>query len=147
MSHSALYPLIWKIRRVFQQLRNVSDTMLEASGINASERAVLESLSAEQGLSVPQIAKHLSVSRQHIQVQVNQLLTKGLVETTENPLHKRSPLLGLTASGGKLFASISQREFAMLGELQAHFSGTDIAVSLRTMEKLEELLQSKGTEG
>jgi DNA-binding MarR family transcriptional regulator len=143
MTTSALYPLIWKIRRVFQQLRTLSDAMLEDLGINASQRAVLESLSDEEQFSVPQIAKQLSVSRQHIQVLVNELLTKELVELADNPSHKRSPLISITSSGMKLFASIVDRERDLLDVLQSSFSNEDLAISLNTLETLEQLLQSK----
>lgn len=143
MTTSALYPFIWKIRRVFQQLRSVSDAMLEDLEINASERAVLEALSGEEASSVPQIAKRLNVSRQYVQVLVNELLTKELVNSAENPSHKRSPLISITSKGGKLFAAISESERDLLNVLQSSFSNTDLAISLKTLETLEELLQSK----
>jgi len=142
MATSTLYPLIRKIRRVFQQLRSVSDVMLEDLDINASQRAVLEALSGDEPFSVPQIAKQLSVSRQHVQVLVNELLTKQLVDSLENPAHKRSPLIRITSKGNKLFASIRKREHELLAVLQANFSSTDIAISSTTLETLQELLQS-----
>ena len=146
MNASALSPFIWKIRRVFQQLRSVSDAMLEDLGINASQRAVLEVLSGGVQFSVPQIAKHLSVSRQHVQVLVNELLTKEFVESLENPSHKRSPLIRTTSNGNKLFVSIANRELELLDVLQPSFLNKDIAISLKTLETLEELLQAKGWE-
>ena len=143
MTVSTLYPFIWKIRRVFQQLRNASDTLLEDIGINASQRALLEVLDEEEGISVPQIAKRLSVSRQHIQTLVNELLEKGLAETAENPAHKRSPLVFSTASGKKLFASIKESEAKMLKVLAPNFSNTDLAISMKTLETLGELLEAE----
>lgn len=143
MSNSALYPFIWKIRRVFQQLRSVSDTMLEDLEINASQRAVIEALSGEEQFSVPQIAKKLNVSRQHVQVLVNELLAKELVKAGENPSHKRSPLISISATGLALFASVEKRERDLLTALQSSFSNTDLATSLKTLETLEKLLESK----
>lgn len=146
MTTSTLYPFIWKIRRVFQQLRNVSDVMLDDLGINASQRAVLEVLSAGEKLSVPHMAKRLNVSRQHIQVLANELLAKELVEFSENPAHKRSPLFNISKSGLRLFTSITEREKEFLSVLQVSFSVEDINTSTKTLETLEELLKSKAWE-
>lgn len=143
MSASTLYPVIWKIRRVFQQLRNISDAMLEDLGINASQRAVLEVLSSEEPLSVPQMAKQLRVSRQHIQVLVNELLAKKLVDSGENPAHKRSPLISISKAGQELFSSITGREQELLSILQPNFSKSDLATSFNTLELLEKLLSSE----
>ncbi len=142
MTTNAIYPLIWKLRRVFQQLRVVSDAMLEDVGINASQRALLEALDGDAAFSVPQIAKQLSVSRQHIQTLVNEMLAKDLVETADNPAHKRSPLVRSTAAGKKLFSSIKEGEQELLDKLTPSFSNADLATSLETLETLEELLGS-----
>ncbi len=64
--------------------------------LQASQRAVLEFLSQQQAQIVPQIAREISVSRQHIQTVVNDLLALGLIEAVENPTHKRSSLIQLT---------------------------------------------------
>lgn len=143
MTTSKLYPLIWKIRRVFQQLRTISDAMLEDLEINASQRAILELLSTEVKMSVPKMAKQLNVSRQHVQVLANELQAKGLVDSTQNPAHKRSPLFFITKPGLKLFASATEREQELLAMLQPSFSKAGLATSLKTLESLEELLESK----
>ena len=140
MAAPTLYPLIWKIRRVFQKLRTFSDAMLEDLGINASERGVLEALSSEETFSVPQSAKQFTVSRQHVQVLVNELRRKELVTSAENPSHKRSPLISITPKGEKLFASIIESERNLLTVLESSFSNTDLAISLKTLATLEDLL-------
>ena len=101
-----LYQLIWQTRRLFQRLRATSDELLDATGINSSQRAVLEFLHGQPPQTVPAIARERTVSRQHIQTVVNDLLELGLVEAIDNPSHKRSPLIRTTAAGEALFASI-----------------------------------------
>lgn len=146
MVTSALNPLIWKIRGLFQKLRTFSDAMLQDLGINASERGVLETLSDGQPLSVPQIAKQFSVSRQHVQTLVNELRSKGLITSVENPSHKRSPLVSISPKGKKLFALIIKTERDLLSVLQSRFSNTDLAITLKTLETLEELLELRERE-
>ena len=80
MHTSTLYQLTWQIRRLFQRLRTTSDELLDGTGINASQRAVLEFLHQQQPQTVPQIAQGKSVSRQHIQTVANDLLIHELIE-------------------------------------------------------------------
>ena len=110
MGTSTLYQLIWQTRRLFQRLRSTSDELLDGTGVNASQRAVLEFLHQQQPQTVPQIDLGKSVSRQHIQTVVNDLLIHELIETVENPTHKRSPLIQLTSTGTRLFNTIQKKE-------------------------------------
>jgi len=59
-------------------------------------------------LTVPQVARRLGVSRQHILRLTNELTADGLVEPIPNPDHKTSPLLRLTPSGESTLAAINQ---------------------------------------
>lgn len=140
MASTELYQLIWQIRRLFQHLRTVSDDFLEQFGIKSSQRAVLECLSLNQPLSVPQIAQHLSVSRQHIQVIVNELLALDLVKTVVNPAHKRSSLIESTPSGTALFELIQKTENKMLEQIEHEFSEKDLATTLNTLQSLNDNL-------
>jgi len=139
---ATLYQLIWQTRRLFQRLRAVSDELLDATGINSSQRAVLEFLSGQQPQTVPAIAREKTVSRQHIQTVVNDLLDLGLAETIDNPSHKRSPLIRTTAAGEALFDSIRSNEQALLAAMAKRFSSQDLQVALATLESLDGLLAS-----
>ena len=69
-----MYQLVWWTRRLFQQLRVTSEELMEGTGINASQRAVLEFLYGHPAQTVSQMAREKNVSRQHIQTVVNNLL-------------------------------------------------------------------------
>jgi DNA-binding MarR family transcriptional regulator len=142
MNTQPLYRLIWQIRRLFQSLRSVSEVLLQGSGINPSQRAVLEFLHLQQPQTVARMAREKSVSRQHVQTVVNELLALGLVETLNNPAHKRSPLVQTTRAGNKLFKAIVKRESAFLARLDGRFSHQDITTTLRTLEALDHYLRS-----
>ncbi|MGW8813432.1 MarR family winged helix-turn-helix transcriptional regulator [Gordonia terrae] len=60
-------------------------------------------------MTVPQIARRLGVSRQHILRLTNALADEGLVEPVVNPDHKTSPLLELTPAGRDVLATIDNR--------------------------------------
>lgn len=137
-----LYQLIWQTRRLFQRLRSTSDELLEGSGINASQRAVLEFLHQKQPQTVPQMAREKSVTRQHIQVVVNDLLAFELVKVVENPAHKRSPLIQMKSAGKRLFKSIQKQEAALLKAMEGMFTNRDITTALRTLKAIDDYLES-----
>lgn len=138
----SLEMLIWQIRRVFHLLASRSGELLKDMNINPSQRAVLEFLTKEEKQTVPAIARQYDVSRQHIQQIVNELLEKGLVETTYNPAHKRSVFLQLTRAGRAVFETIQHREAQLLAQISRHFSLKDMQTVQGTLTRLSELLRS-----
>lgn len=142
-SKSTLYPLIWRVRRLFQTLRATSEALLEGYGINSSQRAVLEFMFQAPAQTVSQIAREKSVSRQHIQTVVNDLLALGLVITANNPSHKRSPLIRLTAEGKSLFLSIRKQETRFLKKVEAELSERDLRKAAATLQSVEDSLSTR----
>ena len=138
-----IYELVWCTRRLFQQLRATSEELLEGTGINASQRAVLEFLDQHQPQTVSNMAREKNVSRQHIQTLVNDLLTLNLVKSHENPAHKRSPLMSMTEQGKKLFMKIIRDEAKVLASMAGEFSGKNISSSIRTLKAMHQYLQSE----
>jgi len=138
-----IYELVWCTRRLFQQLRATSEELLEGTGINASQRAVLEFLDQHQPQTVSNMAREKNVSRQHIQTLVNDLLTLKLVKSQENPAHKRSPLMSMTEQGKKLFMKIIRDEAKVLASMEGEFSGKNISTSIRTLKAIHQYLQSE----
>ncbi|WP_428266250.1 MarR family winged helix-turn-helix transcriptional regulator [Haliangium sp.] len=137
-----LHAVIDETRRLFQLLTNTANRAYADLDITASQRAVLESLSADGAQTVPQIARAKRVSRQHIQSIANSLVRAGLVETRDNPAHQRSPLLALTPGGERCFREIQTREAAVLAELAQRFRLSDLEVTVKTMRAACELLDS-----
>ncbi|MFZ7234223.1 MarR family winged helix-turn-helix transcriptional regulator [Avibacterium avium] len=70
--------------------------------LGALARAMPEQLTA------PQIAEAMGISRQGVQKQLNHLLAQGLVQSLDNPAHKRSYLYALTETGKTTFHQIDQ---------------------------------------
>src|SRR6266404_3443610 len=60
---------------------------------------VLTLLAKHGALTVPQIGRLNSTSRQNIQIIVNRLARENCVELAHNPAHKRSELVRLTDRG------------------------------------------------
>jgi DNA-binding MarR family transcriptional regulator len=133
---SPQYDVTWLIRRLFRAMAQLADGYLQAHGLAAADRAVLEFLYPDESLSVPEIATRYQVSRQHIQVTVNALLEDGFLMSRPNPRHKRSPLFALTAVGRELFRKIRLAESELLDKLFADIPTDDIECTRRTLEAM-----------
>lgn len=136
------------VRHLFHQLRAVAETATPVTDkFTASHRAVLESLASEGPRSVPALARARPVSRQHIQVLVNDLVALGFVETRRNPAHKRSPLIALTAAGARKFEAIRRAESEALRSMRLPLSAakmTEVADDLAELSReLEEWLAAR----
>ena len=138
---SNAYQVVWLIRRLFIALGQKSNESLERFGISAADRAVLEFLYPNEILSVPDIAGRYQVSRQHVQVTVNALMESGLLAAKDNPRHKRSPLMELTAIGRRLFKDIKERDNHIVEQLFSSISAGDRLTTQKTLETLLEKLR------
>ena len=143
-----LYAVIGDIRSCFNRLQAIANEMHRDLGVSAAMRAVMESL-AQRPQRVPQIARAKGVSRQRIQVNVDALLRRGLVELRDNPTHKRSPQIALTGRGRTAFVEIRRREGLVLDKLVDGLTPERLTTTselLRTRTSRREDLQSRRTE-
>lgn len=140
MSSERAYEITWLIRRVFRAMAARADQYLEDSGLSAADRAVMEFVFPEEELAVPDIARRYNVSRQHIQTTVNSLVQRGLLRMVDNPRHKRSRLVRLSALGRESFAEIRRNEKSLVDELFVGISNDDLATTHQTLSSLHERL-------
>ena len=141
-----LNSLIGDIRLSFNLLRARSDEMNLDLNVNASMRAVMESLASGDEKTVPDIARSKGVSRQHIQVIVNGLAKATLIKTRGNPDDKRTFLVSLTDKGRGVFTEIQKREALELKHLAEVFSSEELDVTQRTLHNLIDTLKGKENE-
>jgi DNA-binding MarR family transcriptional regulator len=111
-----------EVRLLHHRLAQAAEELHEPTGVSAPSRAVLEYLDRNSATAVPDIARDRYVSRQHIQIIVDQLADRGLVTRAANPAHRRSPLVALTAEGATTITSMHERERALL---DARLAGID----------------------
>jgi len=133
---SDAYKTTWLIRRLFRALAEKADSHLQDARITAADRAVMEFLYPDSALTVPDIARRYQVSRQHVQVTANRLLEEGLLSSSDNPQHKRSPLLRLSDLGSNTFEEIRRNENELIEELFSNIEIADVATTKRTLETL-----------
>jgi DNA-binding MarR family transcriptional regulator len=123
---SSLDALIDETVALFHRLRAVAETVHGDGELSAARRGVLRSLAKLGPQTVPQIASARPVSRQHVQTIVDGLAADGLVETIDNPAHKRSVLVRLTGRGRTAVRGIARRESALLASIEVGASAAEI---------------------
>jgi len=130
------YEVTWLIRRLFRAMAARADDYLADAELSAADRAVMEFLYPHNELSVPDIARRYDVSRQHVQVAVNQLVARGLLRSIVNPRHKRSRLICLSGLGRDTFAEIRRNESAIVQHLFDDVSDDALTTTQATLSAL-----------
>ena len=101
--HHPVIALVDEVLRLNSRLRTVFEGITESTGISSMQLAVLTAVvESRNPPTVPQIGRSLGHARQVIQRAANVLVDEGLIETRENPNHKRAPLLVVTEAGRQL---------------------------------------------
>jgi DNA-binding MarR family transcriptional regulator len=135
--------LIREIRTCFNQMKTLAENLHHNLGINASERAVLETLMQSSPQTVPEIAKGKGVSRQHIQNIMNGLVDSGLSIEVDNPKHRKSSLFLITEKGRTMFSAMQNREEAPIKRIAASLSSDELLAAQLTLHQLNNKLSTE----
>ncbi len=139
----ALRGLIDETRRLFHRLKAAAESLHQADSLAAGERAVLVELADGGPRTVPEMARARPVSRQHIQVIVNRLRRRGLIEAVDNARHRRSKNLQLTAPGREAVARVRGREGRVVAGLVPKLDAAALEAAGRTLVRVGELLAAE----
>ncbi|MFD9793902.1 MarR family winged helix-turn-helix transcriptional regulator [Streptomyces sp. NPDC059070] len=108
-------------------------------GISVGVRAVLDLLRENGPMTVPQMGRAQSLSRQFVQRMVNDGAERGLVESIPNPAHQRSSLIRLTDEGRAAIGAVTAREHALLRRTGGDLTDADVAACVRVLGRMLEL--------
>ena len=109
--------------------------------LGAAAVRVLQQLRDGGDQTVPQLARGLQVSRQHVQTVVNRLLAQDQVQTAVNPAHCRSPLLQLTAAGAGLLDELERDRADRLRLLEPKIEPTEVFAAVQQLRRVRRALQ------
>lgn len=110
------------------------------SGSGAGTWGLMRTLGTEGPCTVPQIARSRPVARQHIQRMVNELAEQGLVELIDNPAHRRSKLVRLTARGEAVYGELTASLQRTAEDLARGMDADDLGTSLRVLKDFRQRL-------
>ena len=132
--------LISESRGFFHDLEEVSREILARHGLSPQERRLMLGLRKSRRCTVPQLARKRDVSRQFVQVTMNALAKRGLVEFRENPEHKRSRLLALTSTGEDLMLAVMAREGEAMHRVAAGLSPQETRAAVEILVRARNAL-------
>ncbi|WP_338154966.1 MarR family winged helix-turn-helix transcriptional regulator [Sulfitobacter mediterraneus] len=119
---------------------------LEGSGLTVRMRAVLEILADGGAATVPDVAQRLEIKRQYVQLMINDTHAAGFTEAVPNPRHQRSKLIALTEAGQRLITQVMEREKELLQTIGSDLPEDELAITLKTMQRLIARLKSNTEE-
>jgi len=132
-----LAPLVKRIAQIQAILKSAAVAQTIDLGVTPGMRALMASLADGPPRAVPDLARERSVSRQHLQTVVNDLLAAALAQALPNPAHRRSPLIALTEDGVRRLRQVRERETQMLARAAPAVAYADIAAAMRLFDALE----------
>ncbi|MET7456859.1 MarR family transcriptional regulator [Streptomyces sp. NPDC005574] len=110
-----------------------------APDLSVGVRAVLDLLREHGPMTVPQMGRAQSLSRQFVQRMVNDAAAGGLVESIPNPAHQRSSLIRLTDDGRTAITAVTAREHALLRQASGSLTDADVTACVRVLSRMLEL--------
>lgn len=139
-----MHALANSVRRVYNRLRHSTDVLHGETGVSAPKRTLLMDLQRYGAQTVPALAASRFISRQIIQTQVNELTQAGYTEARENPEHKRSSLIALTASGRKFVQEMVARENAFIEQVGWFPEAEALANCRQVLDEIYDKLEAAG---
>jgi len=136
----ALDELTWAVVFLYFRQSANAEILYQEGEHSSGRRSLLRTLKMDGPATVPQLARARPVSRQFIQKLANQMATDGLVEFINNPEHKRSKLVRLTAKGEHLLVEMMERDIKVGVWLVQDLNESDLHTATRVVRTLREKL-------
>ncbi len=139
----AMESVLAETSALFHRMRHDIERIHAQGQASSGRRSVMRGLARQGPQTVPEMARARPVARQYMQRIVNELADEGLVESVENPAHKRSSLIQLTAKGKRQLDEMTGREQELLSGLQVNATEEELMQAAATLRRIRELFESK----
>ena len=139
----ALERIIYEATALFHRAHAMAEQIHGQGQFTAGKRGVLRGLDRLGPQTVPQMARIRPVSRQYIQMLVNQLSQDGHVEFIPNPAHKRSRRVRLTPQGKAFLEAMYRREAKLLAGLEIDIAEEDLHAAGEILRTVREFFESE----
>ena len=134
-----LEALIWELRRTFRELTVAADRALEDLGIQAGDRALLEFLSKEeQPISLSDLARKYSVSRQHIHQGLSRLPDPGWIDRVQDSNDARTILVRLSRKGQSQWQKIQALDRRFLNRISQKLERREVEAATRLLRRIRQ---------
>jgi DNA-binding MarR family transcriptional regulator len=122
----AIAELMLEVAQCFFRIRAMGQKRGLITSWGGGAFGFLRSLALLGPLTVPQIAGMRPTSRQRMQRLADELAEEGLVAFVDNPKHRRSKLVKLTAKGQARYRELDARLLSIAATLGANLGEADV---------------------
>ena len=125
------------------RLLAAGDALAAQEGLTSARWQVLGAIAlAGRGLSVPQIARRMGLTRQSVQASVNRLVGDGMLAAEHNADHRRSSLFDLTAEGSMAYQRLTERQQSWITGLTEGVPDAELRATSQVLRALSRRLGS-----
>lgn len=128
--------LLLEVAQCFFRIRAAGRKAGFVTGWGGGAFGFMRSLALLGPLTVPQIAQMRPTSRQRMQRLADELAAEGLVTFTDNPKHRRSKLVQLTAKGDARYRALNARFLAIASTMGAALGEAEIRKTIAIVRQL-----------
>lgn len=128
---------------LYHRLAADAATIHGLGSMSGPRRTVLAALARSGPQTVAHMARARAQSRQRFQPLVNALMAEGWVEARPNPLHRRSPLIALTARGQRAAARMLRTETSLRARLKVPVSSSRLAQAAEVLRAVRSALEDQ----
>ncbi|MEU6372697.1 MarR family transcriptional regulator [Streptomyces sp. NPDC046909] len=105
-------------------------------GVSVGVRSVLVLLHRYGPMTVPQMGRMMTLTRQFVQRMVNDALARGWAESIPNPAHQRSSLIRITDEGRAVITAILDREHALNRQVGGELTEAELKACARVLKEM-----------
>ncbi len=139
----AVADLILMVAQCFFSIRALGKATGLITSWGGGAYGFMRSLALLGPLTVPQIAEQRPTSRQRMQRLADELAAEGLVEFIDNPKHRRSKLVRLTAVGAARYRELDAQLLAIASRMGVGLSEADVRRTTNVVRHLNEDVRSR----
>ncbi|MCU1602241.1 MAG: MarR family transcriptional regulator [Frankiales bacterium] len=138
-----LEELVDELLRTTGRLTSATTELVVDLGLTAAQHTVLTAVvRSATPPTVPQIARSLGHSRQAVQRIADDLVTAGLLDSEDNPGHKRARLLVATERGTSLYRTSEERAQSWAARVTHGIEQERIDEAAATLRRLRHALEA-----
>lgn len=136
--------LIVEVFRLNGLLISNADKLVAKFGLTGARWQVMGALVQTGGLeTVPRLARDMGLTRQSVQRVVNEMVADGMLKFEENPHHKRSKFVRMTAKGENVFSAALEIQIPYVRELSEGISKKRLIDAKHVLEHIRQRLAEK----
>jgi DNA-binding MarR family transcriptional regulator len=139
----AIAELMLEVAQFFFRIRAVGQKTGFITSWGGGAFGFMRSLALLGPLTVPQIAQMRPTSRQRMQRLADELAAEGLVEFIDNPKHRRSKLVQLTAKGDTRYRELDARFLAIASTMGDGLSEGDVRRTVEMVRRLSDEVKGR----